>query len=130
MILITPDLAVVAYACDRVAVMYAGRIVEAGTAAEVLERPQHPYTMGLTHAFPDLHRAGAELVPIEGSPPLLIDPRPGCRFAPRCPFAVAHCHAETPPATLSDGHTVACFRAGEAARLREAAANPATWSVA
>lgn len=124
MILVTHDMAVVAYACDRVAVMYAGRIVEAGLAADVLERPRHPYTMGLTHAFPDVHGGTGELVPIEGSPPVLIDPQPGCRFAARCPFAVEHCFAETPP--MVDG--VACWRAGEAAALRVAAGRPATWA--
>ena len=124
MILVTHDMAVVVYACDRVAVMYAGRIVEAGAAAEVLERPRHPYTMGLTHAFPDVHGGTAELVPIDGSPPVLIDPAPGCRFAPRCPFAVARCFVETPG--MVEG--VACFRADEAVVLREAAARPATWA--
>ncbi len=129
MILVTHDMAVVAYACDRVAVMYAGRIVESGPAAEVLERPLHPYTMGLTHAFPDVHGGDAELVPIDGVPPALIDPPPGCRFAPRCPFALARCHAEQPP-TVQYGadHAAACWRATEAPALRAAAALPATWA--
>ena len=125
MILITHDMAVVAYACDRVAVMYAGRIVEAGLAADILERPRHPYTMGLTHAFPDVHGGTADLVPIDGSPPNLIDPAPGCRFAPRCPFAQPRCHGETP--ALTDG--VACHRAADAPTLRLLAAQPATWAV-
>jgi peptide/nickel transport system ATP-binding protein len=128
MILVTHDMAVVAYACDRVAVMYAGRIVESGSAAEVLERPLHPYTMGLTHAFPDIHGGTADLVPIDGAPPVLIDLVPGCRFAPRCPFAVARCHAETPALAREGAHDVACFRAGEAAHLRTLAATPRTWS--
>ena len=126
MILVTHDMAVVAYACDRVAVMYAGRIVESGPVAEVLERPRHPYTMGLTHAFPDIHGGISTLVPIEGAPPILIDPPEGCRFAPRCPFALDKCHIETP--MLQDD--VACFRAAEAADLRIAAAVPATWATA
>ena len=130
MILVTHDMAVVAYACDRVAVMYAGRIVESGLAGEVLERPLHPYTMGLTHAFPDVHGGTSALVPIDGSPPILIDPKPGCRFAPRCPFAIARCHEETPELVAEGEHAVACFRAGEAAVLREAAALPATWAAA
>ena len=124
MILVTHDMAVVAYACDRVAVMYAGRIVEAGLAADVLERPRHPYTMGLTHAFPDVHGGTGELVPIEGAPPVLIDPQPGCRFAARCPFAVAQCFAATP--AMVDG--VACWRSSEAAALRVAAGRPSTWA--
>ena len=126
MILVTHDMAVVAYACDRVAVMYAGTIVEAGPAADVLERPRHPYTMGLTHAFPDVHGATAALVPIDGAPPVLIDPAPGCRFAPRCPFALPRCHHETPP--LADG--VACHREADAPFLRDAAARPETWAAA
>ena len=129
MILVTHDMAVVAYACDRVAVMYAGRVVEAGPVAEVLERPLHPYTMGLTHAFPDLHGEDAALVPIEGAPPSLLNPPSGCRFAPRCPFAVAQCHAESPIArALGTDHEVACWRAEEAPALRVAAAHPGTWA--
>jgi peptide/nickel transport system ATP-binding protein len=129
MVLITHDMAVVAYSCDRVAVMYAGRIVESGPAAEVLERPLHPYTMGLTHAFPDVHGGDEELVPIEGVPPVLIDPPPGCRFAARCPFALEICQTQT-PALMHYGldHAAACWRAKEAPALRVAAALPETWA--
>ncbi len=128
MILVTHDMAVVAYACDRVAVMYAGRIVESGPVAEVLERPLHPYTMGLSHAFPDVHGGEDALVPIEGAPPSLLDPPQGCRFAARCPFALDRCRIESPSlvARVPD-HLVACWRAGEAAELRGLAARPATW---
>jgi peptide/nickel transport system ATP-binding protein len=128
MILVTHDMAVVAYACDRVAVMYAGQIVEAGPVAAVLERPLHPYTMGLTHAFPDVHGGDMALVPIEGAPPSLIDPPVGCRFAPRCPFVEARCSA--PPALMAHGvdHLAACWRVAEAGALRELAAVPATWA--
>jgi oligopeptide/dipeptide ABC transporter ATP-binding protein len=128
MILVTHDMAVVAYACDRVAVMYAGVVVESGTVREVLERPLHPYTMGLTHAFPDVHGETGELVPIEGSPPSLLHPPTGCRFAPRCPFAQERCRAEAPPAVTTGEHMVACWRSGEAPALREAAARSATWA--
>jgi peptide/nickel transport system ATP-binding protein len=127
MILVTHDMAVVAYACDRVAVMYAGVVVESGDVRDVLERPLHPYTMGLTHAFPDVHGEVGELVPIDGSPPSLIAPPPGCRFAPRCPFAVARCRVEAPP-MQGEVHRVACWRAEDAPVLREAAAKPATWA--
>ncbi len=131
MILVTHDMAVVAYACDRVAVMYAGRVVEAGPVADVLERPLHPYTMGLTHAFPDVHGDMAALVPIEGSPPSLIDPPPGCRFAARCPFAQARCVAHDPAAlAYASDHVAACWRADEAAELRGLAATPSTWIAA
>ena len=129
MILVTHDMAVVAYACDRVAVMYAGLIVESGPAGEVLERPLHPYTMGLTHAFPDMHDSDMRLVPIEGSPPSLLDPPPGCRFAPRCPFADTRCHAEPPPARdIGPDHRVACWHAEDAPALRLRAADPSTWA--
>ncbi len=128
LLLVTHDIAVVAYACDRVAVMYAGRIVESGPAEAVLERPLHPYTMGLMHAFPDVHGEVSALVPIEGSPPSLREPPPGCRFAPRCPFRVARCTEESPPLEAHGDHDVACWRAGEAAPLRVLAAEPATWA--
>ena len=129
MILVTHDMAVVAYACDRVAVMYAGLVIEAGPVAEVLERPLHPYTMGLMHAFPDVHDAAMQLVPIEGAPPSLLHPPPGCRFAPRCPFADARCVAEPPPLRpFGPDHRVACWHAEDAPALRVRAAEPATWA--
>ena len=128
MILVTHDMSVVAYTCDRVAVMYAGQVVEAGTVRAVLERPLHPYSMGLTHAFPDLEGSDAALVPIEGSPPSLLHPPPGCRFAPRCPFAEARCVATPPPLTETEGHSVACWRADEADALRALTAQPAVWA--
>jgi peptide/nickel transport system ATP-binding protein len=107
--------------------MYAGKVVEDGSTAEVLERAMHPYTMGLTNAFPDLERAGTVLVPIEGSPPDLIDPPEGCRFAPRCPFALAVCKEVEPVLAGEGGHLAACHRRGEAAILRERAKETTTW---
>ena len=127
MILVTHDISVVAYVCDRIVVMYAGQVVEDGAARDVLEAPLHPYTMGLTNAFPDLERAGGELVPIEGSPPDLIDPPPGCRFAPRCPFAETRCHSVPPPREMIGGRGVSCHRAFEAEALRGLAQLPETW---
>jgi len=127
MILVTHDMAVVAYACDRAAVMYAGKVVEQGPVAAVLEAPFHPYTMGLTRAFPNLRDAAA-LVPIEGAPPSLLDPPRGCRFAARCPFAEPRCEAEPPPlVAVAPNHVAACWRSGTAAALRDAAARPETW---
>jgi peptide/nickel transport system ATP-binding protein len=128
MILVTHDMAVVAYTCDRAAVMYAGRLVESGPVGALLEAPYHPYTMGLTRAFPDMHARETALVPIEGAPPSLLDPPAGCRFAARCPFAIARCHAEPPPlVAVADDHLTACWRNGEATSLRQAASQPATW---
>ena len=127
-IIVTHDISVVAYLCSMIAVMYAGRIVEYGPTERVMAEPAHPYTMGLMNASPDLARAGEELTPIEGSPPSLLQPPPGCRFAPRCPFALAACR-EAMPATseLAPDHSAACLRAGEAAQLREKAREAATW---
>jgi peptide/nickel transport system ATP-binding protein len=84
--------------------------------------------MGLTNAFPDLERAGGELVPIEGSPPSLLNPPKGCRFAERCPFAQPRCVDTEPPLVTDEaGHASACWRSDEAAALRPLAAEAATW---
>ena len=126
-VLVTHDISVVAYTCDQVVVMYAGQVVESGPVATVLSSPFHPYTMGLYNAFPDLKRSGGTLVPIEGSPPDLMYPPPGCRFRERCPFALPDC-LETPAlAAVEQDHRAACWRSGEAADLRRRAEDPATW---
>jgi peptide/nickel transport system ATP-binding protein len=129
MVLVTHDISVVAYLCDEVVVMYGGQVIESGPVREVLARPRHPYTMGLRNAFPDLLSDALELVPIEGSPPDLAEPPPGCRFAPRCPFAMAAC--TTLPALITDsrrqGHVSACLRDGDVEQLRPLALDPATW---
>ena len=128
-ILVTHDISVVAYVCDRTVVMYAGRVAEAGAMEATLTRPAHPYTMGLRNAFPDLQGAASgTLTPIEGAPPNLADPPPGCRFAPRCPFVLEICTKTSPVLSdISPDHAVACHRAGEAAVLRERAARVETW---
>ena len=114
-ILITHDLGVVANLADEVLVMYAGRAVEVGAAAQVLQRPQHPYTWGLLRSIPSLHgEVGAELVPILGNPPSLIDLPKGCPFHPRCPYADRSkdlSFTEVPDLksiTGDPGHLVAC----------------------
>jgi peptide/nickel transport system ATP-binding protein len=128
MILVTHDISVVAYVSDRVVVMYAGRVVETGSTADVLERPRHPYMMGLTNAFPDLDAAAHELVPIDGSPPDLASPPSGCRFAPRCPFSLPRCETDDPrSASIADGLSIACHRASEADELRLKARESSTW---
>ncbi len=97
LILITHDLGVVADIADRVAVMYGGRIVEEGTLDEVFSDPQHPYTWGLLGSIARIDRPKPPRLPtIAGMPPSLLDPPPGCHFAPRCPHAFARCTAETP----------------------------------
>jgi peptide/nickel transport system ATP-binding protein len=127
-IMITHDISVVAYCCDRIVVMYAGQVVESGPSGVILGAAGHPYTMGLCNAFPDLERAADLLVPIKGSPPDLHDPPFGCRFAPRCPFAIECCTIEAPALIEREpGHKVACWRGGEAAMLRQRASEAATW---
>ncbi len=127
-ILVTHDISVVAYVCDLVVVMYAGHVAESGPMSATLTAPAHPYTMGLRNAFPDLASAASELTPIEGAPPNLLHPPPGCRFAPRCPFAEAACVAVVPDAVkLGPDHTVACRRWAEANVLRAQAEQSHTW---
>jgi peptide/nickel transport system ATP-binding protein len=127
-VLVTHDISVVAYVCDRVVVMYAGQVVESGPVGEVLARPYHPYTMGLTNAFPDLARAADEIVPIPGAPPDLRAPPAGCRFAERCPFVIARCRHDDPPlADVAGDHRAACWRGSEAANLRPRAREAITW---
>jgi len=130
MLLITHDIAVVAYCCDRTAVMYAGKVVESGDVTAVLEAPFHPYTMGLTHAFPDMAAEVPTLVPIEGAPPSLLTPPPGCRFADRCPFVETRCRNAAPPLIeVAPGHLAACWRSSSADELRARAVLPKTWAV-
>ncbi len=88
---ITHDLSLLLELADRIAVMYAGRLLETGTASAIMREPAHPYTRGLLHSFPSLHGPRRELVGIPGSPPDLRDPRPGCPFIPRCPYAIGSC---------------------------------------
>ena len=111
--LITHDLGVVAGLCDRVAVMYAGQIVETGPAEEVFHRPAHPYTQGLIRSTPRLDDRMERLVAIEGAPPNLLSPPAGCAFRARCPIAEPVCEAQ-PALTAVEGRpggTVACWRA-------------------
>jgi oligopeptide/dipeptide ABC transporter ATP-binding protein len=109
LILITHDLSVIAETCDRVLIMYAGRVAEEGTVEQVFRRPRHPYTQKLLGAFPNIHADRRTLDIIPGQPPDLSDPPPGCRFHPRCPFALPVCSVDAPPeVTLDDGVRVAC----------------------
>ena len=108
LILITHDLSVIAETCDRVLVMYAGRVAEEGSVAEVFRRPRHPYTQMLLRAFPNIRADARELGTIPGSPPDLRTPPDGCRFHPRCPLAMDACRAEQPRETMAGGVRVAC----------------------
>ncbi|MBO3748677.1 ABC transporter ATP-binding protein [Streptosporangiaceae bacterium NEAU-GS5] len=107
-VFITHDLSLLLEISDRLAIMYGGRIVERGTARELLTRPRHPYTQGLLRSFPSLRGERRELRGLPGSPPDLADLSPGCPFAPRCPKAYEPCWEITP---LLDETGVACYKA-------------------
>jgi oligopeptide/dipeptide ABC transporter ATP-binding protein len=111
LVIITHNLGVVARYADRVNVMYAGRIVESGTASDIYHRPVHPYTLGLLRSVPRMDRPrGDRLIPIEGQPPDLTREIAGCAYLPRCRFAVERCAREAPPLeAVSAGHASACF---------------------
>jgi len=111
MILITHDLGIVAEMCDKVAVVYAGEIVEYGTARQVYKETQHPYTLGLFQSLPSLTGDETRLKPIAGMMPDPSDLPPGCCFHPRCPFAENACQASKPPLrVLETGHKVRCMK--------------------
>ena len=109
-ILITHDLGIVAGLCHRVAVMYAGRIVETGTADSIFAAPAHPYTQGLLRSTPNLDAVEERLVSIDGAPPSLLAPPGGCPFEPRCPIAEARCH-DMPPSVPTPAGSAACWKA-------------------
>lgn len=109
-ILVTHDLGVVAATCDRVAVMYGGRLAEDGDVDDIFAQPRHPYTRMLLGAFPDIEAPDRPLVAIPGIPPRLSALPSGCRFHPRCPHVMDRCREERPPVSTTDGaHRAACF---------------------
>jgi oligopeptide transport system ATP-binding protein len=111
-IFITHDLGVISGLCDRVQVMYAGRIVETADTRTLFYQPKHPYTRALQRSIPALQPKGGELFTIPGLPPDLSKPLPGCPFAPRCQYAVERCRQETPKLlALNADHPHACLRA-------------------
>jgi oligopeptide transport system ATP-binding protein len=110
LVLITHDLGVVAGLADRVAVMYAGRIVEEAPVAPIFKAPRHPYTAGLIGSIPRVDQAASAVTVIPGRPPNLMHLPPGCAFAPRCAFAAGDCRATRPPlASHAPQHRAACF---------------------
>ena len=122
-IFITHDLGVVAGLADRVAVMYAGRLVEIGPVADVFAEPAHPYTRALLASLPRLEQNG-RLAPVPGQPPSLFDLPPGCAFHPRCPAAEIRCRLAPPPLmSFAPGRAVACRRFAEALRDKPAEAD-------
>lgn len=122
MIIITHNLGVVARYADRVNVMYAGRIIESGTAQEIYHNPKHPYTLALLKSVPRMDKQRTEkLDPVDGQPPDLTRLDDGCSFRPRCRFATAECAKSFPPLEeVSPGHTSACFHKNDlAAAVKE-----------
>jgi oligopeptide transport system ATP-binding protein len=119
MIIVSHDLGVVAEVCDRVAVMYAGNIVEIATSKELFEDPLHPYTMGLMESIPRADRGKQRLITIPGAVPDLSNPPSGCKFHPRCPYATVECMAELPALEKVDGNRyVRCIRFHEIRKER------------
>jgi peptide/nickel transport system ATP-binding protein/oligopeptide transport system ATP-binding protein len=113
-VLVTHDLGVVAGVCDRIAVMYAGRIMETGPVYDVFRNPAHAYTLGLMRSVPARAHARQPLPSIRGTPPDFRQMPPGCRFAPRCDFAIADCSRASPPVrAIEPGHETFCLRADE-----------------
>ncbi|MEE6209886.1 ABC transporter ATP-binding protein [Salarchaeum sp. III] len=129
-VVISHDIGVMAEICDDVAVMYAGELMERGTAEDVFTNPANPYTLGLKNSFPSVDDPDRDLVAIPGSAPDLTDPPSGCVFRERCPFATEDCesaHPEAHDAPGDAGHVSRCHYVDDIDRIREEAAKPETW---
>lgn len=127
MIMVTHDISVIAQTCQRVVVMYGGKVMEFGNAAQILKKPNHPYSMGLKNAFPSITGEKRNLISIPGTPPSLLKPPKGCRFNERCPFALKKCFNEEPLSQSIEEGYVACHRFHEVERLRAEAEKEETW---
>jgi len=128
LLLVTHDLALVIENCARIAVMYAGAVVEEGPTSDVVTTPFHPYTLGLKNSLPRLDR-DADPIAIPGTPPDPVVPIQGCAFAQRCPFALAACRERPPPLrAVGANHRAACHRAEEMPGLRAEAERFETWA--
>jgi peptide/nickel transport system ATP-binding protein len=108
-IFVTHDMSLVSHFSDRLAVMYAGQLVEVGATRHVFAEPKHPYTVGLMRSFPSIAGPVQPLAGIAGSPPDLARPPSGCRFHPRCPHVMPRCKAEVPDFYARQGDRVRCF---------------------
>ena len=142
-LVISHDISVMAEICDRMAVMYGGKVMESGRKEDIFENTSNPYTLGLRNSFPTITEASQSLVSIPGTPPTLRDPEDGCRFRERCPFAVEECHASHPPmydveSVEAEGvrrevadpraHGSACYRIDELETIRTDATQEKTWT--
>ncbi len=120
-LLITHNIGVVAEVADRVAVMYAARMVEVGDVRDVFADPKHPYTQGLLRSVPNIKLDGGELYKMDGAPPSLLHPPKGCRFHPRCPFAMGICSVEEPSLdAVENDHLASCWLYRDVAVKQEA----------
>jgi peptide/nickel transport system ATP-binding protein len=109
MVVITHDLSIISEICDTTAIMYAGKVVEFGSIVDIFKNPLHPYTKGLIGAFPDIQASRTKMKSIPGFPPDLLTPPHGCRFHPRCPFAMDTCREKEPARNeIEKEHYVAC----------------------
>ncbi len=140
-LVVSHDVSVMAEICDQLAVMYGGKMMESGPMQEVLIDSANPYTLGLKNSFPTVEEVDQDLISIPGSPPTLLDPTDGCRFAPRCPFAVDECHSAHPPmydtehaavgkrteASSPHVHRSACYRVNELETIRAEARKEEKW---
>lgn len=127
MLLITHNMALVSENCDKIAVMYAGKIVEYG-GGDVFSNSYHPYTLGLMNAFPRIEGAYSELISIPGFPPNLLNPPKGCRFHERCPFMSQRCIEEEPALQkINEEHFSACHFPDQVKKFQELAQLPGTW---
>jgi len=110
MIMISHDLSIISETCNKLAIMYAGKLVELGDVFTMFKKPIHPYTQGLIAAFPSIYAPKQEMRALPGSPPNLLNPPKGCRFALRCPYAMDICKKKSPQLEeVSEGHFVSCY---------------------
>lgn len=127
-ILSSHDISVIAETCDKVAVMYAGQIVEYGRSREIFKNAYHPYALGLQQAFPSIKGQKKKLIAIKGYPPNLINPPGECRFAQRCPLRVHACVTHDPPLLeVESGHFSRCIRADIVHEIRQRVSLAETW---
>lgn len=131
MILVTHNVAAVAENCDHVVVMYGGEVMEYGSTSDVLLNSYNPYTLGLRNAFPSIHHEESHrLISIPGTPPSLLDPGPGCKFAERCPFVADQCRVESPPLLeVEPGHVSRCHFPEKVEQFRALSSLRDTWRV-
>ncbi len=129
-LIISHDISVIAETCDRVGVMYGGKLMEMGETEQVFDNPANPYTMGLKNSFPNVEEDTDRLVSIPGTPPTLQDPADGCRFRSRCPFETAECDTEHPPMKAvgdQEGHLSACYHLDRLEEMQTDATEEETW---